>query len=64
MSTEVEPAVYRNGLLTRAHRLFEIPALFDVYQVLVDGRKHAPISEFLREMPYETVLDLDCGTDA
>ena len=64
MSTEVEPAVYRNGLLTRAHRLFEIPALFDVYQVLVDGGKHAPVSGFLREVPYETVLDLGCGTGA
>lgn len=64
MSTEVESAPNRSGLLTRAHRLLEIPSLFDLYQIVADGGKRAPVSRFLEDVPYETVLDLGCGTGA
>jgi SAM-dependent methyltransferase len=64
MSTEVEPAVRRSAILTHAHRLFEIPAVFDSYQVLVDGGKRAPVARFLDGIDYESVIDLGCGTGA
>jgi SAM-dependent methyltransferase len=64
MSTEVESAKQRGELLTRAHRLLEIPALFELYQVAVDGGKRTPVSRFLEGVPYESVVDLGCGTGA
>lgn len=64
MSTDVGSSRDRTGLLTRAHRLFENPLVFELYQVVVDGGKRAPVSRFLEGVPYESVVDLGCGTGA
>lgn len=42
--------------------LFDHPAVFDGYQTLVDGGKGRRIRRFLRDVPYESVLDVGCGT--
>jgi SAM-dependent methyltransferase len=64
MSTEAEARPRKGGLLRRAHGLFELPAVFNLYQVVADGGKRSPVSAFLSDIPYETVLDLGCGTGA
>jgi len=64
MSTEAEPIRRRSGLLTRAHRLFEISSLFNAYQVVADGGKRSPVNEFLDGVPRRTILDVGCGTGA
>lgn len=64
MSIEVESTQKRSSLLERAHRILEISSLFNLYQVVADGGKRAPVSRFLDGVPYESVLDLGCGTGA
>ena len=64
MSTEVESAPRVHGLLGRAHRLLDVPILFEINQVVVDGGKRAPVSRFLEEVEYDSVVDLGCGTGA
>lgn len=49
-------------LYDRLDRLFEHPVVFDAYQSLVDGGKRRQIRRFLRGLPYESVLDVGCGT--
>jgi SAM-dependent methyltransferase len=44
------------------HDLFDRPAVFDAYQLLVDGGKGRRIRAFLRDVPYASVLDIGCGT--
>jgi SAM-dependent methyltransferase len=64
MSTEAGSAPARNTWLRRAHRLFDLPAIFDLYQIVADGGKRSPVSRFLSGIDYQTVLDLGCGTGA
>jgi len=64
MSTDAETVRSRSGLLTRAHRLFEIPSLFDLYQVVADGGKRAPVEKFLTGVRRRDILDVGCGTGA
>lgn len=49
-------------LYRRIHDLFDHPAVFDAYQRLVDGGKGRRIRRFLQDVPYQSVLDLGCGT--
>ena len=63
MSTETEPARTKSWL-QRAHAILDVPFLFDLNQVILDGGKRAPVNKFLQDVAYETILDLGCGTGA
>lgn len=46
----------------RIDRLFERPIVFDAYQKIVDGGKLRQIQRFLAGLPFQSVLDVGCGT--
>lgn len=50
------------GIRGRIDRLFERPLVFNAYQRLVDGGKLRQIRRFLGGLPFESVLDIGCGT--
>ena len=49
-------------MLRAIHRLFDHPLIFNSYQVLADGGKGRAIRRFLQDLPYDSVLDIGCGT--
>lgn len=51
-----------SSLYRRIYRLFDHPAVFNAYQLLVDGGKGRRIRRFLVDVPYESVVDVGCGT--
>jgi SAM-dependent methyltransferase len=51
-----------SSLYRRIYHLFDHPAVFNAYQVLVDGGKERRIRRFLKDTAYETVVDVGCGT--
>lgn len=51
-----------SSLYRRIYRHFDNPAVFNAYQVLVDGGKERRIRRFLKDTRYETVVDVGCGT--
>lgn len=69
-ATTIEPAVHvpfsesftSSALYRRLYHLFDHPAVFNAYQFLVDGGKKRQIRRFLRDVPYESVADIGCGT--
>lgn len=50
------------GWYQQLDRLFEHATVFNVYQALADGGKTRQIERFLAGVPYETVVDVGCGT--
>lgn len=51
-----------SALYRRVYDLFERPVVFNAYQAIVDGGKGRQIRRFLRDVPYESVIDIGCGT--
>ena len=51
-----------SALYRRIYHLFDHPAVFNTYQLLVDGGKERQIRRFLRDVPYRSVVDIGCGT--
>ena len=49
-------------MLRTIHRLFDNPLVFNTYQIVADGGKGRQIRRFLKDVPFETVLDVGCGT--
>ncbi len=49
-------------LYRRLYNLFEHPAIFNLNQVILDGGKMEPMRRFLSRIPFESVLDIGCGT--
>lgn len=50
------------GWYQRLDRLFERATVFNAYQALADGGKTRQIERFLAGVPYESVVDIGCGT--
>jgi SAM-dependent methyltransferase len=51
-----------SSLYNRLDRFFECPAVFNLYQALADGGKKRQIRRFLRDVEFESVVDIGCGT--
>lgn len=49
-------------LYRRIHDRFDDPRVFNAYQRLFDAGKARRIRDFLSGVPYESVLDVGCGT--
>jgi SAM-dependent methyltransferase len=49
-------------MLRALHKLFDLPLVFNTYQVVADGGKGRQIRRFLEDLPFESVLDVGCGT--
>ena len=50
------------GLYPYVDRLFEHPLVFNLNQVILDGGKTRQIRRFLADVPYQSVVDIGCGT--
>lgn len=51
-----------SSLYNRLDRFFERPAVFNLYQSVADGGKKRQIRRFLRDVEFESVVDIGCGT--
>ncbi len=51
-----------SGLYRRIHDFIERPWVFNLIQAVIDGGKGRQMRKFLRDVPFQSMVDIGCGT--